>query len=227
MIDGLLRFASGKALSMPSLTVSLDGSVVATACCDGFDVVTVRVSGTRVEEDFSNLEFTGGRYPDSGESTYLTWINQLPLQPGQQVYVSLLQEGKTSHPGETIDELFPDDDSTAMQEEFEPSREIFEELRRRPNRRDGYAFQYQSTSGTLYAGQTSADDHGFGFTVLWNSQRPQQVSVSLDSYTIDNVEQRAPGHDHVREYLQVGQSVTVEIGAPDVPVAATASSTPD
>jgi len=105
------------------------------------------------------------------------------------------------------------EDLTTTPNDFKPTREMFEELRRKPNLRDGYAFQYHSTLGTSYAGRTSSEEHGFGFTVLWSSHRPERVSVSLNSYTIDSVEQQTPGHDHVREYLQVGQSVTVEIDA--------------
>jgi hypothetical protein len=198
---------------MPSLTVTLDGNILATVCCDGFDVVTARLSGIRIEDDFANLGVTGGCYPDGGESTYLTWVNELPVQPGQRVGVTLLQDGATSHPGKTIDELYPDEDPTTTPDDFNPTDGMFEELRRRPNLRDGYAFQYQSTLGTSYAGRTSAEEHGFGFTVLWNSHRPERVSVLLNSYTIDSIEQRTPGHDHAREYLQVGQSLIVEIDA--------------
>lgn len=42
------EFTSIYSLNMPSLTVTLDGNVLATVCCDGFDVVTARVSGTRI-----------------------------------------------------------------------------------------------------------------------------------------------------------------------------------
>jgi len=198
---------------MPSLTVTLDGNALATVCCDGFDVVTVRVTSTRIDEDFSNLGVTAGSYPDEGESTYLTWVNELPLRPGQQVGVTLSQEGVTSHPGKTIEELFPDEELAKTPDDLTPTHEVFEELRRRPNLRDSYALRYNSTLGTSYAGRTSPEKHGFAFTVLWNSHRPERVSVSLYSFTIDSVEQRAPGHDYAREHLQIGQSVTVAVDA--------------
>jgi hypothetical protein len=197
---------------MPSLTVSLDGNVLATVCCNGYDVVSARVSGTRVEEEFAAVGVTGGRYPDDGASTYLTWVNEIALQLGQSITVGLLDGGATSHPGKTIEELFPYEERTSPVD-FKPTQEMFEELRAKPNLRGNYVFQYHSTSGTLYSGSTTPEEHGFGFTVLWNSHRPERASVSLHSYTIDSIQHQTAMPDHVREYLQIGQSVTVEIGA--------------
>ena len=198
---------------MPSFIVKLDDNVLATVSCEGFDVATVSVSGTRIEEDFCNLRLSAGRYPEGEESTYLTWLNEHPLKPKQRVSVAFLQDGATSFPGKTIDELFPDEETATPTEEFKSEHELFDELRRKPNLRDRYSFEYHSTTGTAYTGATSAETYGFAFTVLWNWLRPERVSVSLHSFTIDSVEQRQPGSDHVREYLHIGQSATIEIAA--------------
>jgi hypothetical protein len=198
--------------SMPSLTVSLDGAVLATVCCDGYDVVSVRVGGTRVEEEFAAVGMTAGCYPDEGESTSLTWVNELELLPGQTVAVSLLKDGVTSHPGKTIDELFPDEEPTEVVD-FKITQEMLQELRAKPPRRVGWGFQLNSSSGTSYSGRTAPAEHGFGFSVLWNMHRPERASVSLHSYTIDSLEHRTPMHDHVREHLQLGQSVAIKVDA--------------
>jgi hypothetical protein len=198
---------------MPCLRITLDEVLLAAVPCEGFDVITARISGTRIEGDFANIGVTGGSYPDEGESTYLTWVNELALLPGQRVCVTLSEEGAASHAGKTIEELFPDEDTEASTDDFKPTQEIFEELRAKPKLREGYAFRYHSTLGTQCAGHTKPEEYGFGFTALWNSHRPERISVSVNSYTIESIESRTPGTDHVHEYLQVGQSATIEVDA--------------
>lgn len=65
---------------MPALTVSIDGVTLATVSTEGYDVMSVRADGTRVDENLATLDLSGGSYPESGESTYLTWISDVPLQ---------------------------------------------------------------------------------------------------------------------------------------------------
>jgi hypothetical protein len=198
---------------MPRLTVTLDGEHLATVPCDGFDVVTARISGTRIDEDFANIGVTGGSYPDEGESTYLTWVNELALRPGQQIHVTLLEAGTASHAGKTLEELFPEEEFEATPDKFKPTHEMFDELRARPKLREGYAFHYHSTLGTQCTGRTGPEDHGVAFSVLWNSHCPECIGISINTYTIDSIEQRTSGTDHVREYLQIGQSATFQVDA--------------
>jgi hypothetical protein len=198
---------------VPALSISLDEVVLATVSCVGLDVVAASVSGTRIDEEFATLGFTGGSYPGNGESAHFIWVNEVALLPGQRVGVSFLREASTSHQGLTIDELFPDGESTDGRERFEPTPEMFDDLRGREKLREGYLLHYASTPGTAYAGRTSEDKHGFGLTVLWNSFRPERVSVSLHSYALHSVEKCSPGQYHVQEHLQVGHSVSLEIKA--------------
>jgi hypothetical protein len=66
---------------MPALSVSIDGVMIATVCTDGYDVLNIRASGTCIDDHLSGLEIAGGSYPENGDQTYLTWVNELPLQP--------------------------------------------------------------------------------------------------------------------------------------------------
>lgn len=92
---------------MPALSVTIDGVLIATVCTDGYDVLSVRAGGTRIDDHLANLDVAGGSYPENGEQTYLTWVNELYLQPGQVVTVSFLESASTSHAGKTIEELYP------------------------------------------------------------------------------------------------------------------------
>lgn len=197
---------------MPALTVSIDGVTLATVSTDGYDVMSVRAGGTRVDENLATLDLSGGSYPESGDSTYLTWISDVPLQAGQVVTVAFLDAALTSRAGKTIEELFPDEPPSA-QTDFKPTADMFAELRAMPTLRDKFSFRLVSSSGTNFAGETTPDEHGFGFTVLWNSHHPERARASLHSYTLNNLESHGPMNDHVDEKLHYGDWVQFELVA--------------
>jgi hypothetical protein len=197
---------------MPALSVAIDGVTLATVSMDGYDVMSVRAGGTRIDDDLATLDLSGGSYPEVGESTYLTWISDIPLQTGQVVTVTFLETASSSHAGKTIEELFPDE-SSSTQTDFKPTAEMFAELRAMPTLRDKFAFRLVSSSGTNFAGKTARDEHGFGFTVLWDSSNPERARVSLHSYTLNNLEARGPMNNHVEEKLNYGGWVRFELVA--------------
>lgn len=197
---------------MPALNVSVDGVTIATVCTDGYDVLTVRASGTRVDSDMATLDVSGGSYPEDGQSTDLTWICDLPLQPGQVVEVFFLETGLTSHRGKTIEELFPGETPTEPTN-FKPTAEMFAEIRNRLKLHDKFSFQLVSSIGTVFAGETTPDEHGFGFSVVWNSFHPERARVSLHSYTLDGLESHGSMKNHVEERMYYGDSVRFELVA--------------
>jgi hypothetical protein len=170
---------------MPSISVSLDGEELVCVRTDGYDVMSVNVSGTLVEDEFAELYMSAG---------------------------TLAADGETSQAGKTIAELFPDEASTDPVD-FKATPEMFAELRARPSKRARYRFDIQLSSGTSVLAQTASDEHGFGFSVLWNSYRPESARVSLHSYTIESMEHQTPMKYHVQEHLHPGQSAVVKVDA--------------
>lgn len=197
---------------MPALSVSIDGVTLATVSTDGYDVMSVRAGGTRIDDGPATLDLSGGSYPEVGASTYLTWISEVPLQTGQVVTVMFLEAASSSHTGKTIEELFPDE-PPSTQTDFKPTAEMFAELRAMPALRDKFSFRLISSSGTNFAGETAPDEHGFGFTVLWNPSNPERARVSLHSYTLNNLEAHGPMNNHVEEKLHYGGWVRFELVA--------------
>jgi hypothetical protein len=193
---------------MPALSISIDDTPLATVSTDGYDVVSVRVSGSRIDDNLADLDVTGGTHSEDGESTYLIWVDSAAVQPGQIIAVSFLEHAITSHPGKTIDELFPDKEQPEITD-FRPTPEMFTEFRARLTVRDGFSFRFQSSSGTAFDGQTT--DHGFAFTVLWDSFHPERARLSLHSYTLESLEQRGPMNYHVKENIQAGGAVSFEV----------------
>ncbi|MEQ1686178.1 MAG: hypothetical protein ABL916_21220 [Burkholderiaceae bacterium] len=175
--------------------------------------MSVHVHGTRIDDEFAALEMSGGSYPEHGESTHLIWINSRELQPGQQIEVRFQESGDTSPQGKTIAELFPEETGEDEPADFKPTEAMFAELRAKPSRRDGFTFELLGSKGTAFAGGTAGTDHGFGFSLVWNSQRPNRASHSLHAYNLDELESRAPMRDFVREYIEAPYSATLRLDA--------------
>ena len=173
-------------------------------------MLNVRVGGTCIDDHLADLNISGGSYPEDGNHTHLIWVNDLQLQLGQVVTVSFLEHASSSHAGKTIDELFPDEKTTAVTDS-KPTAEIFNELRDKPKLRDKFSFRAASSYGNAFAGTTPPDEHGFGFSVLWNSHHPERTRVSLHSYTLDGLESHAPMNNHFEERLNYGGSVRFEL----------------
>lgn len=197
---------------MPALSVSVDGQHVATVSTEGLDSLSVGSRGTLVDEETATLEVAGGSYSESGDSTYLTWVSELHLRAGQVVSVSLLESAPSTLVGRTIEEMFPDE-LPSGQTDFKPTAEMYRELRARPKFREKYAFRLESSLGTKFAGETSPGEHGFGFSVHWNSFHPERARVSLHSYSLEDLETRGPMNKHVEERIHCGDSVRFELVA--------------
>lgn len=196
---------------MPAISVTLDGALLARVHTDGLHVLSVHVQATRVDETFAELEMHGGCYPETGESTHLIWISSMPLQPGQLVTVALHDEGDTTRPGKTIEELFPDEPDESTPEDTKSMADVFAEIRRKPLLREGYGLSFVSSTGTSFSGRTQATDHGLGFPVVWNMHQPERARGSLHSYTLDSLEQKLPLNNHVSESIHASDFVQLRV----------------
>lgn len=197
---------------MPAISVLLDGELLATVNTSGYDVVSVDVHGLRIGEEFAELDMRGGTHPENEKSTHFVWINRRVLQPGQQIEVRFSEAGETLHRGETLEELFPDKKNTELPEGFKSREAAFAELRAEPSRRDGCTLKLRSSAGASFVGSTAPTDHGFGFSLTWNSFRPARASYSLGAYTLDELETRAPLTDFIREYVETPHVVNLQVG---------------
>ena len=196
---------------MPSLRVSVNGSVVASVCTEGLDSLSARVSGTRIDEELAALDVAGGSYPSDAESTYLTWVD-LPLAAGQVVLVEFVENEPTSHRGKTIEELAIGEPDVSPVD-FKPTAEMFELLRQAPRVRDRFSFRLGSSFDQSFVGETGCNEHGFSFSVHWTSFHPERARLSLHSYTLDGLEKREPMTDYVEERMHVGNTVHFQLDA--------------
>jgi hypothetical protein len=195
---------------MPAFSVAIDGKSIATVCMDEYNVIDVRVGGTQLDEDIARLELSGGSFPEQGKSTHLTWVNELPLRAGQVVTISFLEHAQTSHAGKTTEELFPDD-ASFKETSFKPYSEIISELRAKPKLHSTYSFRLESSTGTVFEGETKSDDFGFALSVLWDWLSPARAKVSLHTYTLDSLEARGPVRDLLYERISFGDSIRFKV----------------
>lgn len=195
---------------MPALEISVDGISVVTVNTDGLDVLGINVGGTKIDEELASLNVSGGSYPEGGQPAPLTWVASSPLCAGQAVSVVFHEQGSSTQPGKTIEELFPDQ-LPVEQTDFTRTVEMFKELRAKPKVREKFNLQLVSSSGTSFVGETSSAEHGFGFSVLWNSFHPERARVSLHAYTLDSLESRGPLNNLFEEKLAYGGSVELHI----------------
>jgi hypothetical protein len=198
---------------MPALRISIDGNEVATVCTDGYDVLNARVGGTRIDDELATLGVAGTSQPENGESIYRTWVNEIPMQTGQVVAVSFLESAPNSHGGKTIEELFPEED-LVEEMDFTVTAEMFAELRAKPKLREKYSFRIKSSSGASFTGESKPDEHGFGFSVVWNSFHPERARISLHSYTLESLEIRNRPLEYLfEESVHAESTVTFELVA--------------
>lgn len=197
---------------MTALAVSVDGQRLASINCEGFDVVSVHVNGTRADDPFAALHVRAGRYPAGAESVHLLWLNDVVLGPNAAVQAEVLASGETGPAGQTMDDLFGGEDAQGAEHkahDFDDPQALsalMAHARAQPNLREGFALTYASSLGTRLAERSAPDAHGM---------HPERVSASLRTYTLDSVETREAGGFVAREILTKGQSVRVtfsEIG---------------
>jgi hypothetical protein len=197
---------------MTALSVFVNERLMATVSTEGLDVLTVNIGATKIDECFATVEFSGGSYPQGGDSKHLIWLNDLELEPGQCVRVEVAATGSRTHPGKTIEELYPD--STEEKAGPMPSRDqLIAEVRARKHRWSHFSLGVKSSSGARVSTEVEPDDHGFGASFLWNSTRPERVSASLHTYTLDQLATGRGLQYKFEEHLHAGAWVEVRVDA--------------
>lgn len=194
---------------MPAFQILVDDALIATVSTEGQDLLSVSVSGSRIDEAFACLDCLGGTHSGEGEASPRYWSGRMAIRPGQRIEMRFLGAGETDLRAAMVLEPLPAAPADAA---FDAAA-AFDELRAMPLKRDGFRLEFQSSSGAAFAGRTRAEDHAFSCRLAWSSHRPDRARVSLHTFTLDELEHREPLRDKVREQLQPGASLTLRIDA--------------
>jgi hypothetical protein len=197
---------------MRAFSIAIDGSTVASVTTEELDVLSVSITGAKIDDDAAHVECSGGSYPDGAESTYLIWLSDVPLRPGQVVRVSVFDQGAKSHPGKTIDELCPNE-PVLTDNEWLSKEDVIAKLRLRSHVRDRLSLVLRSSRGPEIRAALKPEEHGFGISILWNWVNPERVSASLHTYSLDQLLTREEFAYHFRDRLEPGDWLEVEIEA--------------
>ena len=185
---------------------------MATVNTEGFDLITVHVSGNRTWECRAMVDVAAGRYPTDAPSTYLIFLPDMQLLAGQRVTIALLADGVTGPAGKTIDELYPDESSLPEAHDFSITDDRMAEIAALPVWHDSFAFDYLSSDGTSMAIQTPPEDDSFSLNLLWDSMGgANPARVSLTSNNIVNVQARKFGTLYAEQRLEVGGYVSLTL----------------
>jgi len=151
---------------MPSLRVDLNGQCLTEVNVAGLDMLTVDVSGARVDAELAKLTVTGGTYPKDSAPTFLIWLDDsVALEEGDRLEVSFNESGHTSRAGKTIDELYPDEPEAPEEANvLDLLPQVIEELRAKPYVREGYRFAMESPRSERYSDTTPAREKLSGRT---------------------------------------------------------------
>ncbi len=177
-------------------------------------MLSLHVSGSRIDEEFATLNLSGGNYPEEGEDTHRTWIDLMQLRAGQTITVSLLDQGTTTHQGKTNEELSDGESQEPFDyEQMPPVTEMVAELKKRPLLRAEYTFDFIASDGSQLTGQTLPEEESLSMSVLWTAlRRHDSARVSLHSWTLNGLAARAPFNDHACCELGIGESVQLQLG---------------
>lgn len=201
---------------MPAFQIAIDGEDLATVSTDGLRVLAVHLRGNRSDDAFVTVRLDG----TTTESESLTWLHDLEIRTAQTVTLRFLETSETSARGKTIDELYPDDEEDVDEagdgesdEELSPTA-MLADLQARPLLRDGYGLKLQLAEGQSVESRTTAEEHGFGLTVLWNQMRPERVSVALSCHTLEQAVHRSPSRELARDYVSAPGEIRLQVRGP-------------
>lgn len=191
---------------MNALRIEVDGNELVAVNLDGMHLLSVSVHSSLDRAETALLEVHGGTY--GGEvSGHRTWVAEHVLAPEQSVKVSFTDCAGPFDPGQTMAEMFPDDD---LSEEFDFTMTDARaaELRARPQMKHSFSMTAGTSSGAHCSVDSDPQNDHVTFMVLWDHTRPSQARVSVHTYCSEDIIARRNGGDHLRDILALGGFAT-------------------
>lgn len=195
---------------MAGLIVAINGTPLASVADAGLNILTVQVHGDVLGEEISALDVHGGLYGHGDADKHVIWVNGHEILVADEVEIAFRDQVSTSHPGKTIEELYPE---SSNQESPEQSIEdLAKDLSKRPKLRDRFAFELLPPDGDMIRASTDIDDFSYHLSAMWNWKKPDQARVSLTSNSIEKIARREDGSRHAAFVLRFGEKFTFRVG---------------
>ena len=194
---------------MAGLSVSINGKEITSVASEGLQLIVLSLHGDLFSEELAILHLTGIKQTQEDGHTHFTWINVRELTEHDMVEVLFDQDIESSHPGKTVEELFPESDDPELPM---PSMEEVAEWRATQTRRRlKHEIELRSADGTFRSITADDPDYGFSFSVKWIWVRPDEASVRLTTTLPSETLDGKPGAPHTEFRLQHGESVGIRV----------------
>ncbi len=195
---------------MSGFQVSVKEKLLVAVSTEGLEVLSVVLNGDLKGSQLSSLDVSGGYFNDEEIYNHLIWLNNFELFQNDKIEISFSESIITSHPGKTINELYPN--SEEQMGPWEPEDVLFQKLAQKPNYRDKVTFQIEMPNGEIVNRMTNKEDFCYGLTSIWNWKHPTRAVVWLTSNSLAKIKLRENGIEHARTKLQYEQQIKVQIG---------------
>lgn len=198
---------------MPSLSIDVNGSRVATIDLARLQVASVSAHGALDHAPGATLDAFGGNYGD-GESGHLIWIAEHALLPGDVLRVGLDALCDGADPGRTMAELYPDAEP-GDRTDFTIDAAMAAELRARPRLQKAFVVQAATSTGQQAMAASDERHTDFRFGLTWDRFRPDQARIWFGTYCLDDVLAREVGTEHLRTAISLGDSASFSVTRAD------------
>lgn len=194
----------------PGLVVRINQEVVAAVSSADRNILNVRVHGDVLGPELATLHVMGGYYGDAEETRHLIWVDEREISADDEIEIRFQDLAEDSHPGMTIAELYPEDSAPVDGEPLDMAG-LAEELRKKPQLRDGFDLHVRVADAEPQVFRVSDPDYSFGVHVMWDWKSQDAARLSISSTSLEQIVERKAGMRHMRERLGPGQSVRLRI----------------
>jgi hypothetical protein len=188
---------------MPSISVEVNGTRIASISLAELQVVSVSVHGRLDSEQKTVLDAMGGNYED-GACGHLIWLAERALLTGDVVRIAFSESSGIADRGRTMEELYPDEEP-CTRTDFSISDEMAAEMRARPRLHDAFIVQAETSLAQRVTAASDERNTQFTFGLLWNWMEPGQARIRLSTLCLDDVLARTGGNEHLQTMIGYGE----------------------
>jgi hypothetical protein len=194
---------------MAGLLVAVNGRPLASVSSADLNIIAVQVHGDVVGEEIAAIEAFGGLYGHGDVDKHLIWVTDHEISRDDTVEITFLDQVSTSHPGKTIEELYPE--SGTQNGSGQSMDDLYKDLSSRPKVRDKFAFELVKPDGDMIRTSTGPEDYSFHFSAMWKWTKPDEATASLNSNTLERIVKREDGSNHAAFKLRFGEKMTLRV----------------
>jgi hypothetical protein len=166
-------------------------------------------------EPATHLNVTGGVVHPDGTNDFLIWELDHKLLKGDHLLFEFGEGDQTSRAPEVFDDQKAKSEMRRDSAPWDspPSPKQIEEMEARAVKSPDLVWYFSKNSEQKLPYRPGPGRQQLAFGLLWNSQRPERMRVSLRSTSLREVLARQGGIEHLVEYVPIGTRFELDVGA--------------